>query len=90
MNKYLLAITAILLTGCGSDGASTDTTPPLTVPAKINGTVTQVSPSHEVITVNGYSVNIANAKISYGQQALETGAIDVGMRVNIEHGLTEA
>lgn len=91
MNKLLVCITAILLAGCGGNDSSTDTSKPdpivpqPTLPAKINGTVTNIASDNNSITVNGYSVNIANAKIHYGQQPLEVNAIQMGMRVKIDN-----
>ncbi|MCG9965656.1 MAG: DUF5666 domain-containing protein [Shewanella sp.] len=86
MNKHLvgIGISALLLTACGSDGSSTDVTPPpANLPAKVMGTVTQVSADHQQITVNGYKINIANADIRYQQQPLDAKAIQVGMRLDL-------
>lgn len=91
MNKLLICVTTILLVGCGSGGSSTDISnpdpivPSLTLPAKINGTVTEVSSNNNLITVNGYSVNIADASIRYGKQQLDVNAIQIGMRVEIDN-----
>lgn len=86
MNKLLVSITAILLAGCGSDGSSKPDpiVPQPTLPVKINGTVTNIASDSNSITVNGYSINIANAKIRYGEQPLEINAIQMGMRVKID------
>lgn len=43
MNKHLVGISALLLTACGSDGSSTDVTPP---PANLPAKVMEIGRAH--------------------------------------------
>lgn len=90
MNKFLVGMTTILLTACGGGGSSTDTTPtptppPTVTPTKISGTVTAVDPNEpNLITVNGYKIDIAGAEIFYADKPLEVQIeVQKGMRVEL-------
>jgi len=87
-NIFLISALAASLAGCGSTSNDSDndknTTPVDTTPAKISGLVESISTTAQTVTVNGYTLQAADAEISYEDNQFELAYLTVGTQVEVE------
>jgi len=85
-NIFLISALAASLAGCGSTSSESDNdeTSTPTTPATISGLVESISTTEQTVTVNGYTLQVAGAEISYEDNLFELTYLTVGTQVEIE------